>query len=103
MLGLGLNAMMDGDRSYVEFVKGPHEAAGDLAAIGDQNLAERQSPRRRAEAGGWLGAHARPPDVAGGSTSSVQPASSPSGSSQRAGTATGKSMRISAIALPCGS
>jgi hypothetical protein len=61
VLGPGLDAVMDGDRGDAELVKGPREAAGDLAPVGDQDLAERRGLLRRAEAGRWLLIHVAVP------------------------------------------
>src|SRR5438876_319563 len=45
MAGVGIGFAMDGDRADAHRAAGPHDAAGDLAAIGDQDLGEHRRQR----------------------------------------------------------
>ena len=96
--GARLDRVMDGDRFDPERAQRAHDAAGDLAAVGDQDLTKRNCwPSARCELMRW------PRTWLGRSAVSVQPSSHPPGSSQAGERISENPATPAPSALPCGS
>ncbi len=98
-----LDRVMNRDRRQPALPQRARDPAGDLAAVGDQNLAEgikARPVRPQATIGPLRHAALRP---AASSTTSLQPSSGPPASSQIAGTEIQMSIKACPSAFPCGS